>query len=274
MFRFPHRAGYVDLLDTERRLHALVAGVLPSPVAVPRIDLVGQPSAAFPYRFAGHRFMPGTAADAIEPSLLPVTARTLGAALGAIHAIPEDAVRAAGIDEMSGDDPARRQWLNRGVAAAAALRGIDAVVDRAREWLGQQHLLSLPPPPGPRSLVHTDLTPDHLLADPATGGLIGILDWTDAILDDPARDFVPLVASCGWAFADEVLRGYPGRVDPAFRQRLRFMARLLSLIWLVMAREEGADVAEHVRWVHNAFAAEDDSRVGDENISGGVDVER
>ena len=254
VFRFPRGVDYEDRLDAERRLHALLTVALPPRVAVPRVELVGRPSAAFPFRFAGHRFLPGTPADAVAAHLLPVTARTIGEAFGALHAVPGAAARAAGLGVMDPDEPGRRQWLEGGLAAATALRGMDAVVDRALDWLGQQ---SLPPGafPGPFRLIHNDLSAEHLLVDPETGVLIGILDWTDAILDDPAREFAPLVASCGWAFAEEVLRSYPARVDQAFRERVSFMARLLSVIWLATASEHAADVEKHVRWVRSAFDA-------------------
>jgi hypothetical protein len=58
--------------------------------------------------------------------------------------------------------------------------------------------------------------------------------------------------------ADEVLRNYAHRVDQPFRERLRFLARVLSVMWLAEACEwtpdAAADVARHVRWVHNVFA--------------------
>jgi aminoglycoside phosphotransferase (APT) family kinase protein len=257
VFRFPRgtdHVDYADVLDTERRLHALLAAVLPPPVAVPHVELVGQPSAEFPFRFAGHRFLPGTPADAAAPALVPTTARTIGAALGALHAVPKAAARAAGVGVMDPHDAGWKYWLEGGVTAAAALRGTDAVVDRALDWLAQQ---SLPPAafPGRLCLIHNDLSPEHLLVDPATGVLVGILDWTDAILDDPAREFAPLAASCGWAFAEEVLRSYPAPVDQAFRERVSFMARLLSVIWLATASEHAADAERHMRCVRNAFDA-------------------
>jgi aminoglycoside phosphotransferase (APT) family kinase protein len=254
VFRFPRGADYTDVLATERRVHALVAAVLPPRVAVPRVELVGQPTAAFPFRFAGHRFLFGVPADEIAPSLAPATARALGQALGALHAVPEAAALAAGVGVMDPDDPGRKHWFERGVAAAAALRGTDAVVDRAVDWLGQQSLRR-PPVPWPRRLIHADLAPEHLLVDPTSGVLIGILDWTDAVLDDPAREFAAVAASCGWAFAEEVLRSYPARIDRPFRERVLFMARLLSLIWLATASEQAPDVEKHVRYVRNVFAA-------------------
>jgi aminoglycoside phosphotransferase (APT) family kinase protein len=144
------------------------------------------------------------------------------------------------------------------ITAAAALRGIDAVVDGALDWL-QDNVRRQPAAfPGPLRLTHDDVSPEHLLVDPDTGELAGILDWSDAALGDPARDVAPLACWHGWWFVEEALRSYPHRVDHGFRERLRFTARALSVWWLAEAREWTPDavddIARHVRWVHNVFA--------------------
>ncbi|MGH7576372.1 MAG: phosphotransferase, partial [Longimicrobiales bacterium] len=85
--------------------------------------------------------------------------------------------------------------------------------------------------------IHHDLGPEHLILDPDTGRLVGILDWTDAILGDPARDFVFLVTWRGWSLVEQVLNSYPLAVDATFRDRLRRSARVLSVLWLAEAYE-------------------------------------
>ena len=254
VFRFPRRAHCADLFEPESRVHHLVSLVLPPRIAIPHVELMGQPAAGFPYRFAGHRYIAGVPADAVASELLPVLARDIGAALGAIHSIPEEWARAAGVVEMDLDDVGRKDWLERGLDVAAELRGLDPVVDHALDWVSQ---VSLPIGrfDGPPRLIHQDLSPEHFLADATTGHLTGILDWTDAILGDAARDFVVLVTWQGWEFAEQVIRHYPHPVNREFRERLGFMARLLSVLWLADAHEQRADVRKHVRWVHNAFAS-------------------
>ena len=120
-------------------------------------------------------------------------------------------------------------------------------------WAGEVSL-PLSRNEGPLRFIHHDLTPDHVLVDPKTGQLRGILDWTDAILGDPARDFAGLAAYRGWSFAEEVLQGYSLPVDKGFQERMRFMARLLSVIWLANAEVQGKDVDKPIEWVRNAFA--------------------
>jgi aminoglycoside phosphotransferase (APT) family kinase protein len=251
-FRFPRRAYCADVFEWEQRIHDLAARALPRDIAVPRVELIGQPGGGFPYRFSAHRLIRGTTSEALTPDLLPTFALDIASALGALHSVPEAEARAAGAKELDLDDIGRSDWLERGFANAANLRGIDDVVDRAVAWMPtvREPIAHFA---GPVRLVHQDLGPDHVIVDPATGHITGIIDWTDAILGDPARDFVFLVAWQGWHFTEDVLRHYPHELDGQFRERLDVMARLLTIIWLTQTHEQRADIASNVRWLHNAF---------------------
>jgi len=254
VFRFPRRAECAEFFEPERRVHRLVAAHLPRQVALPHVELLGEPTSGFPYRFAAHRFIPGVAADALDASRLPALARDIARAFAALHSIPEGTARSAGVGEIVSDDLGRSEWFERGIRVARDIRGLDAAVDAALKWLTG---LRLPPPDyaGPLHVIHHDLGPEHLVVDPATGRLRAIIDWTDAILGDPMRDIVALVPSLGWTFTEQVLRHYSPRIDAASRERLRFLARLLSVMWLTEAYERRLDVEKHIAWVHNAFAA-------------------
>ena len=63
VFRFPRRAEYATLFERESRVHELVAPALAPSVAVPRVELWGEPGPGSPYPFAGHRMVPGVPAD-------------------------------------------------------------------------------------------------------------------------------------------------------------------------------------------------------------------
>lgn len=254
VFRFPRRAECAASVEYERAVQRLVAPAVPPMVAIPQIELVAEPTSSFPYQFSGYRLIPGVAAEGMAPHLKPTLARDIGAALGAIHGVPETTARAAGVVEMDVDDFGRQEWMERRLTIASEFRGLDPVLDRGIDWV-QQVSLPLPRFNGALRFVHNDLGPDHLIVDATTGRLVGIIDWTDAVLGDEARDFVVLAAWQGWQFVDDVLRSYPHSVDHEFHERISVVARLLSVIWLTEAHEQGADVAKHVAWVHNAFAS-------------------
>ena len=57
----------------------------------------------------------------------------------------------------------------------------------------------------PTALVHYDLKGEHLLLAPG-GRVSGVLDWTDAVLGDPAEDIAGLALSIGAPAALRVAR--------------------------------------------------------------------
>jgi aminoglycoside phosphotransferase (APT) family kinase protein len=253
--RFPRRAEGANLFERDQRVTEIVAGFLTGDVSVPRIEIVAEPTRGFPYPFAAHRLIAGVPVDEIRAEFVPLLARQIAAALGGIHSVPERAARAAGVESAEGNEASSNEWIRSNLTILSQIRDIDPTVARAVTWAGQTRI----PDAffkGPLRFIHQDLSPDHLLADPDTGRLTGIIDWTDAMLGDAARDFVFLVAWRGWSFAEEVLRHYPHQVDEGFRDRLRFMARLLTPIWLALAVQRGTEVEKLTQWVHNAYAPE------------------
>lgn len=252
-FRFPRRSEYQGLFEQERPALALAWAALPPTINVPLVELLGTPSPEFPYTFAGHRFIEGVAADRVSPDLRPELAQSLGTALGAIHSVPVSSASAAGIRVEAPPNEGAREWLRRNLAGASRLTGSDRTLSRAVGWVAalDDPLRALE---SPHCFIHHDLAPEHLVVDPTTGGLVGILDWTDAISGDPARDFVTCVTFGGWSFVEEVLSCYSHRADEGLAERIQFMARFLSVMWLGEAYLNGGDVCKHIRWVHSAFA--------------------
>jgi aminoglycoside phosphotransferase (APT) family kinase protein len=253
--RFPRRQEMAGLFEKDRRVHPLVAQYLPPSVEVPHIELLGQPAAGFPYNIAAHRFIAGVPVDELDERFLRTLAPQLGAALTAIHSVSPVQARESGVPEVVEDDVGARDWFRSGIASLSKLPNPDPIVQGAMRWVEQ---VSIPDVAfaGPLRFIHQDLSPEHVLANPETGRLTGIIDWTDVMLGDPARDFVCLVAWRGWSFTEEVLRHYSPPPDPGFRDRLRFMARLLTPIWLALAHERGTEVEKMRTWLHNAYAPE------------------
>src|SRR4029077_226262 len=132
--RFPRWWWCGTLFEPEARTLDFVAKVLPPRIGLPRVELLAEPSARFPQRFAGHRFVPGVAADTVDESLMPTVAREIAEFLGALHSVPEAAAEAAGSRQITGEDPGRQEWFDLGMAVSLQLRGVDPVVDGAIDW--------------------------------------------------------------------------------------------------------------------------------------------
>ncbi len=250
VFRFPRRREYATQFVKDDAVHGLVRPLLEPDVRVPAIQLWGRPGPTFPYPFAGHRMVPGLPADRRTGARHHGLAAALGGAIGRIHSVPVEAAAAIGVVRV---EEGCRDWLEEARGLASALSGVAGIVDVALEWLADAPPASRPDRAAAR-FIHDDLAPDHVLVDPESGALTGIIDWTDAGVGDPALDFVVLLGAFGWPFVESMLTAYPHDLDDGFATRLSYAARVLSLIWLYEAVLQGADVAKHVRWVEGAFS--------------------
>lgn len=249
-FRFPRAHWSSGLFDKEANVHELVAPRIPSQIRIPRVERVVPASSQFPYPIAGHRYIRGVGADVLDERLLPRFTREIATFLNALHSIPTPSAKAAGIHEFVIDE-GRQAWFKNGLSALVKLRGLDPVLDRAIDWLQTEPSRHFN---APLHLIHGGLESRHVLVDPSTGVIQGVIDWTDTHLGDAARDFVFLVTWKGWPFAEEVLHLYRRAIDPEFRARLRYMAQWLSLMEIAYAHLEEQDLARYVAYVHNAFA--------------------
>lgn len=84
---------------------------------------------------------------------------------------------------------------------------------------------------GPK-FIHQDLSAEaHILCDSKTNRVVGIIDWEDACIGDPAIDFTGILWDCGEKFAERVIQHYRslgGTLDGTFRDRNRFYRNIGS----------------------------------------------
>ncbi|MER7274216.1 phosphotransferase [Dactylosporangium sp. NPDC000244] len=193
--RFPSDPDALDVAR-EARLLAEVADVLRGIAAVPEPAFAAEGALGYAL-LQGVPLMRQPAAD------LGGIAGTLGAALRALHAQPP--ARFAGLVPRDADPP--REWLAEARELAAGLE-----LPEAAAFLAQD------PPPAAERLVfsHNDLGAEHVLVDPGTGTVTGLIDWSDAAICDPARDYGLLLRDLG-----------PGAPPPPaeLRERALFYAR-------------------------------------------------
>jgi aminoglycoside phosphotransferase (APT) family kinase protein len=191
VFRFPRRANVVEALEIEVELIPRLAAVLP--VAVPRFEHVSMEPA-----FVAYRLIRG------EP-LVDEDADGVRAFLDALHAF-----------DATGIPVDRRDWCDTLRARCAQYeRDVLPLLEpaervRALALFAEVETLAGFEP----ALIHNDLSAPHLLV--REGRLVGVIDWADAIIADPARDYAWLlnVAFPDWDVADEL------------RRRARFYHRL------------------------------------------------
>jgi aminoglycoside 2''-phosphotransferase len=91
-------------------------------------------------------------------------------------------------------------------------------------------------------LIHGDLAPYHLLHDPLSGALSGVLDFGVAGVGDPATDLACLIATWGETYVGDFARARP-ELD-SLMDRARLVAMALPLEWATVALEhDSSDMA-------------------------------
>lgn len=189
--RVPRRPEVRRGLERECRMLPRIAPLLPLAVPVPAEV---PPDEAGPWRVR-HELLPGTAAD--PATLTGADGARVGAFLRTLHDLPAADL---GVSPADGFAPTvarmRREVLPRlgpDVRSAGA-----ALLDRVTRAT-------------PTVLAHRDLGPDHLLV--SDGRVSGVIDWTDAALDDPAIDLAWVVHGTPARFRDALLAVYAPRPD-------------------------------------------------------------
>ncbi len=250
VFRFPKRAERVPWLLREIEIMPTIAEASGS--LMPRFDYLGQPSAAFPYPFVGYRRIPGKGADQIDSLDQARLAEDLGQLLSRLHRVDARRIPATpGGWESEPWSALRTDLVDLAETVGPLLD--DDLRDLAGPYLAGD--VAEPAQDGPPRFIHNDICPDHLLVDPASGHLTGVIDFGDAMVGDPVLDFVGLVGIGDRSFINQVVAHYELPLDDLFGSKLRWLTRVLTLTWLAEARvDDPGAVGKHLTWVGRAFA--------------------
>lgn len=214
----PDLARRAALVCHEARVLAAVADISPLPVPEPAFTVAEQGCLAY-RKLPGMPLLdvPRHRRSAHGTSI----AATLGELLTALHAVPVD--RLAGLVDT--DHQPLTEWRHEAAENYATVAGqVPAVHRRSVEAF----LDAAPPNDGcTPTFSHNDLGIEHVLIDPDTWTVTGIIDWSDAAVVDPACDFGLLHRDLGPAATRAAIRSY--RTDAhdlaALGERAVFYAR-------------------------------------------------
>lgn len=224
VFRFPKR------VDVERQL-AVETSVLPllavgTPVPIPSYSFQGVPSSRFPRHFVGYTRLAGVPGIGVTPTQTELLrlAPVLGDFLSFLHSFPASAAAQLDVPVYPSD-------VLIGEVRAEALSDLDVVrqVDpdapeatwRAFLEAGIESDDASSPRP---TFVHGDLAAEHILVDPVTHQVTGIIDWSEISIGDPAIDFAGIFHWGGVDFMNAVLSHYRRPIDAGLPERARFFA--------------------------------------------------
>ncbi|MFB7330184.1 phosphotransferase family protein [Streptomyces adustus] len=214
----PDPARRTALVGREARVLAAVADISPLPVPEPTFTDAEQGCMAY-------RKLPGAPLLDLPRHRRAVhgtsIAATLGELLTALHAVPVD--RLADLVDTDHQPPA--EWRDEAAEHYTAVAGR---VPAAHRGPVEAFLDAAPPSDGcTPTFSHNDLGIEHVLVDPVTWTVTGVIDWSDAAVVDPAHDFGLLYRDLGPAAARAAINSYRTESDDlaALGERAVFYAR-------------------------------------------------
>lgn len=240
VFRFPKCEAVACALGREVALLPKLAERLP--VATPRFTYIGYQTGSG-LLFAGYPLIRGEplTAERFRSLAHPDQERilaTLAAFLQGVHSFPAEDAAAAGIKELS-----TRIWVgdcwSRGRAQVLPLLAPrdGAMLARLIEGFAADPLNFAFTP----RLLYADFAPEHVLYNPDSRGIAGVIDWGDLTIGDPDFDLLYLRQDYGENFVRRLLGHYPHPEPARLFEKLRVFDACDHMNTIVAADRDPAE---------------------------------
>ena len=236
VFRFPKREEAARKQMVENSLLPELSSALPVEIPLPSLQAAASPRC--PWGFHGYRKLPGIAVADLQnfEDLLPRLAPQIAGFLVALHSFPVDRVLALSV-------PDNGSWLedfremHEFLLAELESRLTSTELHRVDEWwqafLRTAEWWSFSP-----VLTHNDFGPAHVLIQPETLTVTGVIDFGDVVVGDQALDFPSVIAWRNEEFTLSVARAYHelgGPADSEVGDRANWLAKATVFLNVVHA---------------------------------------
>ena len=222
IFRFPMRDDVIEPLHKEICLLPVLERTLSTPI--PHFEYTGHGNENYPYTFVGYRKIQGIALDdaSIAQEQILALAPALATFLNELHSFSTTEAIQLGMQEYT---PVLWREIYQERFADLQKRVFPTLDTRLRtkseqlwkNFLDNNTLFTFQP-----TLIHRDLSSEHIFCEPSRDVLTGIIDWGDVSIGDPAIDFVGLHWIGGKKLMEQILMRYKNTTDSAFWQRIDF----------------------------------------------------
>jgi macrolide phosphotransferase len=238
ILRVPRRPDAMRKIDKEARTLSFLQSRLP--FAVPDWRIVTPKLVAYPMLTDTTAIVVDAATGAVEWKIdqeSPVFADSFARALAALHAVPVEEAAAAGM-QVRTPEQARRAVADDVFRVRSEFAVSESLLIRWQTWLDDDSCW-----PDFCVPVHGDLYLGHTLVDRA-GRVTGMIDWTEARVDDPAIDMSSHLMLFGEAGLEKLLSNYAaagGRVWPRMAHQVAERQAVFPVTYALFALESGDD---------------------------------
>lgn len=243
-FRFPRRENHVRTLPIEVSFLNLFSDN--SPIRVPKLTYQKDKKSGISY--VTYDFIPGvqfakSISNTFSKDELLSIAKQLGLLLTAIHSFRIEKAKQLGVQQID----SLNSWEKR--LKKIRKKVFPHISKNEQDWivkLFEDFLKIVRKIPIHSVLTHSDIMPEHIIVDPKSHTLSGIIDFGDMCIADPAYDFT-FLASYGQDFLHEVYKNYDLPMDKAFERRRKFYEERLVVTNLEHSLELGDEkrIATH-----------------------------
>lgn len=217
-FRFPRRNDYSKTLPREVAFLDMFSSL--SPVQVPKLTLHKTPDGK-PY--VTYSFIPGVQfkRDLVQSYSLQELhdiAQRVGNFLSVLHSFPTATAKTMGFEELD----SVKSWSDRLNKIEKTIYPHIPVSEQT--WVTElftSFIAMITQNPFSNKLTHSDIMPEHIIVDPTTHKLSGIIDFGDMEIADPTYDFT-FLRKYGQKFLDIVYDNYKLDRDKTFEKRRQF----------------------------------------------------
>ncbi|WP_337019488.1 macrolide 2'-phosphotransferase [Oceanobacillus massiliensis] len=204
VLRFPRRKDVIPTARKEKRILDLVE---------PKISVQAPNWVIFSDELIAYKLLKGIPAGTIDPEkkayIWEIDEKnvpdryhaTLGAALADLHHISHIEARAAELNVQKPEE-IKRSMIIRMEKVKAEFGVNEDLWDRWQKWVSDDSIW-----PKQTVLIHGDLHPGHILVD-QQAQVTGLIDWTEAKVDDPANDFVSHYMAFGEDALHQLIAAY------------------------------------------------------------------
>lgn len=234
IIRVPKHTAARAALEREACLLPVIAGRVPIPVPVPRVAVSedGRHAVAIHEALAGEELWRERWMGLAEPDRRRL-ATQCGAFLRVLHDLGPGHGRRCGLGETTRRELAVQ--IGRRLASQGRMipSGLRPPLTRCLAELeaGGERI--------PQTLVHGDFGPGHTLFDPSTLELTGVIDWGDALVGEPERDFIFVYEDWGDPFLRMAVEAYDPPQPGPFLERIYLHYLADQLRWTLESSTRG-----------------------------------